>query len=340
MQVTIKDIAKKTGVSYATVSRALNGRSGVKEDTRELILEVARKMGYQPNAIARGLVLKHTHTLALVIPDITNPFFPEIARGVEDAASLLGYSVFLCNTNWEANKEKLYLKTLQEKRVDGIILHPSHDVQDNHFLDFQVPVVLLNKIPNVVEYSSIEVDNVMGGFIATKHLIEAGYKKIAFIGGSENSPSNAERKEGYKLALRKYKLPIDESLILSGKFNSESGYHNLKKLIYSGNTPDAVFGGNDVIALGVLHCAQEHGLRIPEDFGIIGFDDIPYASLPQIQLTTIEQPKYQMGRHAIELLMRAIKEEKADEVKRIILEPKLKARKTTREVPNNKAIKY
>lgn len=334
MQVTIKDIAKKTGVSYATVSRALNGRSGVKEDTRALILEEARKMGYQPNAIARGLVLKHTHTLALVIPDITNPFFPEIARGVEDAASLMGYSVFLCNTNWDAEKEQLYLKTLQEKRVDGIILHPAYNVGENHYVDFQVPVVLLNKIPNVVEYSSIEVDNVRGGFLATKHLIEAGYKRIAFIGGSESSPSNAERKDGYRLALNKYKIPVDESLIISGKFKSESGYDNMKKLIDSGNMPDAVFGGNDVIALGVLHCAQEHGLRVPEDIGIIGFDDIPYASLPQIQLTTIEQPKYQMGKHAVDLLMRAFKTEEGSEVKRIILEPKLKARKTTREVPS------
>ncbi len=334
MQVTIKDIARKTGVSYATVSRALNGRSGVKEDTRALVLEEARKMGYQPNAIARGLVLRHTHTLALVIPDITNPYFPEIARGVEDAASLLGYSVFLCNTNWDAEKEKLYIKTLLEKRVDGIILHPAYNVGDDHFNDFQIPVVLLNKIPSVVEYSSIEVDNVRGGFLATKHLIDGGYKKIAFIGGSESSPSNAERKEGYKLALNKYNIPIDESLIMSGKFKSESGYDNMKKLIDSDNTPDAVFGGNDVIALGVLHCAQEHGLKVPEDIGIIGFDDIPYANLPQIQLTTIEQPKYQMGKYAIELLMKSFKDGPEREVKKIILEPKLRARKTTREIPN------
>lgn len=339
MQVTIKDIAKKAGVSYATVSRALNGRSGVKEETKELILEVAKKMGYQPNAIARGLVLKHTHTLALVIPDITNPFFPEIARGAEDAASLLGYSIFLCNTNWDTDKEKLYLKTLQEKRVDGIILHPAHNDGETHLYDFQIPMILLNKIPGIAEYSSIEIDNVRGGFIATKHLIEAGYKKIAFIGGTESSPSNAERKEGYKLALKKYNIPIDESLIINGKFKSESGYESLKKLIDSGNTPDAVFGGNDVIALGVLHCAQEHGLRIPEDFGIIGFDDIPYASLPQIQLTTIEQPKYQMGKRAIELLVRVLKAEEDSEVIRMILEPKLKIRKTTRNV-SRKLDKY
>lgn len=333
MQATIKDIAKKAGVSYATVSRALNGRRGVKDDTRELILEVARNMGYQPNAIARGLVLKHTKTLALVIPDITNPFFPEITRGVEDTASLQGYSVFLCNSHWDAKKEKLYLNTLQEKRVDGIILHTSNNVEEDQYTNFKIPMVLLNKISSVVEYSSVEVDNVRGGFLATKHLIEAGYRKIAFIGGTENSPSNAERKEGYKLALKQHRIPLDERLIMSGSFKSESGYENMKKLIDSGNIPDAVFGGNDVIALGVLHCAQEHGLRVPDDFGIIGFDDIPYASLPQIQLTTIEQPKYQMGRYAVDLLIKALRPEEGGEVKRIILEPKLKARKTTREVP-------
>jgi len=332
MQVTIKDIAKKTGVSYATVSRALNGRSGVKEDTRVLVLEEARKMGYQPNAIARGLVLRYTHTLALVIPDITNPFFPEIARGVEDAASLLGYSVFLCNTNWDEEKERLYIKTLQEKRVDGIILHPAYNVGEDRFSDFNIPMVLLNKIPGVVDYSSIEVDNVRGGYLAAKHLIEAGYRKIAFIGGSESSPSNKEREEGYKLALSKYKIEIDDSLILKGGFKSKDGYDNMQRLINSGNIPDAVFGGNDIIALGVLHCVQENGLRVPEDIGIIGFDDIPYASLPQIQLTTIEQPKYQMGKYAIELLMKTLEDKTDREIKRIILEPKLKIRKTTREV--------
>jgi LacI family transcriptional regulator len=332
MQVTIKDIAKATGVSYATVSRALNGRAGVKEDTRKLILEEAKKMGYQPNAIARGLVLKYTHTLALVIPDITNPFFPEIARGVEDAASLLGYSIFLCNTNWDVEKEKQYLKMLQEKRVDGVILHPAFGVEEEHYNDFNIPIVLLNRIPSMGNYSSIEVDNVRGGFLAAKHLIEAGYKKLAFIGGSESSFSNSERQVGFKLALNKYKLKVDESLILSGSFKSKSGYDNLLKLIKSDNIPDAVFAGNDLIALGILHCAQEQGLRVPEDLGIIGFDDIPYADLPQVQLTTIAQPKYQMGKYAIELLLKELNDKTKREIKRIILEPELIIRKTTRKI--------
>jgi len=332
MQVTIKDIAKKTGVSYATVSRALNGRPGVNEGTRELVLEEAKKMGYQPNAIARGLVLKYTHTLALVIPDITNPFFPEIARGVEDEAALLGYSVFLCNTNWDVEKEKLYLKTLQEKRVDGIILHPAFHVDEDHYSYFNVPVVLLNRIPTVGSYSSIEVDSVRGGFLATKHLIEAGYKKLAFIGGNESSFSNAERKEGFRLALNKYKIEADESLIVNGAFRSKSGYDIMQQMIRSGNIPDAVFAGNDVIALGVLQCAQEQGLRVPEDIGIIGFDDIPYADLPQVQLTTIAQPKYQMGKYAIELLLKELKDNSKREIKRIVLEPELIVRKTTRKI--------
>jgi LacI family transcriptional regulator len=332
MQVTIKDIAKTTGVSYATVSRALNGRSGVKENTRKLILEEAKKMGYQPNAIARGLVLKYTHTLALVIPDITNPFFPEIARGVEDAASLLGYSIFLCNTNWDVEKEKQYLKMLQEKRVDGVILHPAFGVEEEYYNDFNIPIVLLNRIPSMGNYSSIEVDNVRGGFLAAKHLIEAGYKKLAFIGGSESSFSNSERQVGFKLALNKYKLKVDESLMLSGSFKSKSGYDNLLKLIKSDNIPDAVFAGNDLIALGILHCAQEQGLRVPEDLGIIGFDDIPYADLPQVQLTTIAQPKYQMGKYAIELLLKELNDKTKREIKRIILEPELIIRKTTRKI--------
>lgn len=332
MDVTIKDIAKKIGISYATVSRALNNRAGVNPQTRERVLEAAEKMGYQPNAIARGLVMKSTHTIALVIPDITNPFFPEIVRSAEDEASELGYNTFLCNTNWDIEKEQSYLKLLQEKRVDGIILKPASDSEGNSFNNISVPLVLLDRTSKDDNYSCIEVDDRRGGFLATKHLIESGYKRIAFIGGKLDSYSDSQRKEGYRQALLRYKYEIDESLIRNGSFKTKSGYEIMNSLIKEGNVPDAVFAGNDVIALGVMQSAKEHGLNVPEDLGIVGYDDIDCAKLPQIQLTTIAQPKNQIGRYAVELLLSVINERDHKEPRIIILEPELIIRSTTKEI--------
>ncbi|KUO75921.1 MAG: hypothetical protein APF77_17220 [Clostridia bacterium BRH_c25] len=331
MEVTIKDIAKKIGISYATVSRALNNRAGVNAETREIVLEAAREMGYQPNAIARGLVMKYTNTIALIIPDITNPFFPEIVRSVEDAANEQGYNIFLCNTNWDIEKEQAYLKLLQEKRVDGIILKPASDSEENDFGNITVPLVLLDRTSQNDSYSCIEVDDKRGGFLATKHLIESGYKRIAFIGGKPDSYTDAQRKEGYKQALGRYKYEIDETIIINGSFKTRSGYEIMNDLIKSGNIPDAVFAGNDVIALGVMQSAGENGLKMPEELGIVGFDDIDYAKLPQIQLTTIAQPKYQIGKRAVELLLKEINEKENQKSKIVILEPELIVRSTTRE---------
>jgi LacI family transcriptional regulator len=331
MQVTIKDIAKKIGISYATVSRALNNRSGVNAETREIVLEEARRMGYQPNAIARGLVMKYTHTIALVIPDITNPFFPEIVRSVEDVASEHGYNTFLCNTNWDVEKEQSYLKLLQEKRVDGIILKPASDSEENNFGNISVPLVLLDRTSHNDSFSCIEVDDERGGFLATKHLIESGYKRIAFIGGKPDSYTNSKRIEGYKQALSRYKYEIDETLIVNGSFKTMSGYEIMNNLIKSGNIPDAVFSGNDVIALGVMQSAEENGLDVPGDLGIVGYDDIDYAKLPQIQLTTIAQPKWQIGKCAVELLLKEINDSENMESKIVILDPELIVRSTTRE---------
>jgi len=326
--VTIKDIAKRTGVSYTTVSRALNGKPGVNQSTMDMVLKEAKKMGYQPNGIARGLVKKTTNTIGLVIPDITNPFFPSIARGVEVEASKYGYNVFLCNTNWDREKEKIYLAALQEKRVDGIIIKPANDneeVCENN----QVPMVLLNRTVKNDSESCIDVDNEKGGFLATKHLIESGYSKIAFIGGKPLHYSNEARLEGYKKALKAFNIPLNESIVAYGDFTTQSGYEQTHKLLKYEYPPDAVFAGNDVIALGVMKCVQDFGLNIPLDFGVVGFDNIQLAELPQIQLTTVAQPMDYMGKLAFELLLERIKGKGPYTQGKGFLEPELIIRKTT-----------
>lgn len=328
MIVTIKDIAKSTNFSYATVSRALNNKPGISKKTREIILAEAERMGYQPNGLARGLVMKHTNTIGLVIPDIVNPFFPEIARGVEDTAHRLGYNVFLCNTSWDIDNERSYLKALLEKRVDGLIIKPASD-KSSDFSQINIPMVLLNKMPNEEKYSYIEVDNFKGGYLATKHLIEAGYKRIAFIGGLEHSYSTIERFDGYVHAFKQYNYKVDKSLIVFGDYNYNSAYINMKKLMSLENPPDAAFAVSDFNALAVLQYVGELGLSVPEEFGIIGFDNIPYSSFPQIQLSTISQPKYEMGKYAAEVLINRITNKATKLMQKIILEPELIIRKTS-----------
>jgi LacI family transcriptional regulator len=288
-------------------------------------------MGYQPNAIVRGLGSNYTKTIGLIIPDITNPFFPAMAMGVEDAASKLGYNLFLCNTNWDKNQEQIYITALHEKRVDGIIIHSVNDTGDDGkdtLNNINIPFVLLNR-QHEGNVSTIGVDNFNGGFLAAKHLIELGYKKIAFIGGKQGAYSNIKRLEGYKKALKHYEYLIDETHIVHGDFKTESGYELTHKLLKAENPPDAIFAGNDIIALGVLQCVQEYGYNVPQDFGIIGFDNIPFAELPQIQLSTIDQPKYHIGKTAFEILIEQLKSGDGKAYKKIVLEPELIIRKTT-----------
>ena len=325
--ITIKDIAKRTGVSYTTVSRALNGKTGVNQSTRELVLAEAKRLGYQPNGIARGLVKKYTNTIGLIIPDITNPFFPAIARGVEDEASKHGYTVFLCNTNWDHKREMDYLKTLQEKRVDGIIIQPTENNQRD-VVHLNIPSVSISTQISKGSENYVGVDNEKGGFLATEHLIKMGYSRIAFIGGKV-AFTNEQRLDGYKRALKTFGFTIDESIISYGDFTTKSGFEQMHVLLRQSTPPDAVFAGNDLIALGVMNAVQEFGLNIPMDIGVIGFDNIYFAKLPQIQLTTIAQPIYEMGKIAFELLYANIKNKDKGSQKKVVLEPELILRKTT-----------
>ena len=218
MKPTIKDIAEETGFSYATVSRALNNKYGVKPGTRDLIMQVAQSRGYTPNGIARGLVKKQTYSIGLIIPDISNPFFPEVTRGIEERAKEKGYSVFLCNTNYESDQEARYLQLLIERRVDGIIL--ASGFQDASPLDSlpigTVPIVSLCTRYDNIKDSFVIIDNERGGFIATKHLIEQGYPTIGFIGAKSDGFSEGQRYRGYRQALDKFNIPFVTTLMGHG----------------------------------------------------------------------------------------------------------------------------
>ncbi len=344
MNATIKDIAKQAQVSFATVSRALNDKYGVRPETRERVRQIAKQLNYSPNGIARGLVKRHTHTIGLILPDITNPFFPEVARGIEEGAQEEGYSVFLCNTNWERGREDQYIELLTEKRVDGLILAPISNVVDSarERLFGSLSVVYVSNAPQNTERSFVVIDNIRGGFLATKHLIEAGYERIGFIGAKEGSLTIDERLEGYRLAHERCGRPIEERYIRLGRFTKDAGAAGIRAMIQEGDYPQAVFAENDVLAVGVMEGARALGLSVPDDLAVVGFDDIPLAAYLEVQLTTVCQPKYEMGRMAARILLEEIAAARQRNGspgaasaggRRVILEPELVVRRSSLRAP-------
>ncbi|NLK68626.1 MAG: LacI family transcriptional regulator [Clostridiaceae bacterium] len=328
MAVTIKDIAKVAGVSYATVSRALNDHPEINVITKEKIKEIAQQMGYTPNAVARGLVKKNTEMIALLIPDITNPFYPEVARGVEDYARENGYCVFLCNTNWDEENEQKYLTILKERRVDGIIIAPVSTDTIDYVSDskLDIPVVYIGSRVDCNKSNYVVIDDFKAGYMATEYLMKLGHSNIAFIGGHDKSTSHIDRINGYKQALKENRLEADINSIKGYSFKKESGYGTFLKMVKNRKVPTAIVAENDIIALGIMEAAEKHGYDVPKDISIIGIDDIEFGSLPKINLTTVAQPKFDIGRKSADILLDLISG--SADSKQIILEPFLIVRGT------------
>ncbi|MGB9680444.1 MAG: LacI family DNA-binding transcriptional regulator [Thermoanaerobacteraceae bacterium] len=332
MAVTIKDIAKLANVSITTVSRVINNKTeGVSEETRERILQLVKEYEYQPNAIARGLVTKKTKTLGLIIPDITNPFFPDIARGVEDSAHIYGYNVFLCNTDDNLDKESEYINALKEKYVDGIIFTSSSIPKQEHIKELiktGIPIVIMDRRIESEDIYGVFLDNYEGGYIATKHLIDLGHKKIGCITGPLYSKSARERLEGYKECLIENGFEYDESVVFEGDYKINSGITGSEKLLNLHKKISAIFACNDLMAYGAYKTIRSRGYKIPDDISIVGFDDIQLSQILEPQLTTIRQPAYDMGLTATRMLIKLIEGEKLNR-KIINFKPKLIIRQST-----------
>lgn len=330
MDPTIKDIAEKSGVSYATVSRALSGHPYVKDETRERVIKIARQMGYRPNAVARGLVLRKTTTIGFVVPDITNPVFPEVARGLEDAALRRGYTVFLCNSNWDKDRELRILDILLQQRVSGLVvfLCSEKSVELIRRAKMDTKTVCISNMSHESAMTSLYIDNELGAQLAVEHLIKQGHEAIACIGGLEDSAANRERLRGYQQALQDHGIAACEGLIRFGDYRIESGSTLMSQLLHLPKRPTAVFAANDLLALGAINAIKEHGLRVPEDVAVVGFDDIQLASLPEIQLSSISWPKYELGKVAFELVARCL-EDDAPPDDRVLLQPTLVVRSTS-----------
>jgi len=334
MKVTINDIAKMADVSKATVSRVINNKpEGVSSETRDRILKLVEEFKFQPSMIARGLVTKKTKTIGLIIPDITNPFFPQLVRGAEDYANKLGYNIFLSNSDKSVMKEEKYLKAFVEKSVDGVILTSNISATDSHFKllkENNIPCVLMDRPVEYEDYEAgVFLDNIKGAYIATKFLLDHGHEKIVLIDGPLSVATSVNRLEGYKKAHNEKEIQVNTDLIVEGDYLINSGFKLINKLIDEGNTFTAVFAGNDMMAIGVIKALKSKNIRIPEDVEVIGFDNIEISEIIEPALSTISQPAYEMGVQGAKLLIKLIEGKKLKN-KNVIFEPELIIRGTTR----------
>lgn len=307
---TIRDVAKLAQVSVATVSRYVNKSGYVGKETAKKVLKAMEELDYQPNEIARSLNKKQSKTIALIVPDITNPFFPELARAVEDVAQIYGYTVILCNSDEQTEKEREYIKVLQNKYIDGFILASNTSHFDH--IPGEVPLVVLDRsieeqVPTVVS------NNREGAEKATRHLLDIGCQKIAHIRGPEGTMTAKSRLEGYMNVVQTEPW-FSQDLIIDGEFDIEQAQKSTLKLLKKYPDIDGIFAGNDIMAVGALKAVFQSGKRVPEDIAIIGFDGIGLSKAVFPELSTIAQPIYDMGALATRLLLKIIEKQPVDQI--------------------------
>ncbi len=328
----IREVAKKAGVSVATVSRVLNHPESVSAATMELVLDTMNKMQYTPNGFARSLALNRSSTIALLIPNILNPLYPQIAKGVEDVAHQKGYNILLCNTEENGEKERDYLHMLIEKRVGGFILTASQlENKDLQKIKNQnIPFVMIGRNREEIDENMVFTDYHIGAYEITQHLIDVGYRNIAHITGSLNQIENLQKKKGYEAALQEAGMVLRSEYIVEGNNEIEGGYLGAKKLLQLKKRPQAIFAANDLMAIGAIDAIKTSGLNVPDDVAIVGFDDITMASFIEPKLTTISQPVYKMGLIAARLLFESIENRQQEDgfKQKIFVQPKLMVRKS------------
>jgi LacI family transcriptional regulator len=317
-KITRKDVAKKAGVSTAVVSYVINqGPRPISRQTREKVLAAIQELGYRANNVARSLTSKTTRIIGLLIPDSANAFFSEVAKGVEDAAFARGYRVILCNTHSDVERQAQNIDALISQMVDGIVMitTPPVDSQLALLEQYDIPVVLVDPEkekdePIHHQVGLVTVNGAHGGSLAAHHLLSKGHTKIAILTDSPNISPSAERVAGFVEALQENGLQPE--LVLLGD-RLPDGYQATRRLLESPHPPTAIFACNDMLAIGAIRCASDFKVRIPEDLAIIGYDDIIFASFTTPRLTTIHQPKYQMGEVATRMLLDHIDQRKQDQ---------------------------
>ncbi|WP_313799502.1 catabolite control protein A [Cytobacillus sp.] len=332
MNVTIYDVAREANVSMATVSRVVNGNPNVKPATRKKVLEVIDKLGYRPNAVARGLASKKTTTVGVIIPDISSTFFAELARGIEDIATMYKYNIILSNSDQNLDKELHLLNTMLGKQVDGIVFMGGNITSElvEEFEKSSVPIVLAGSIEESEKIPSVNIDYEQATYDAIHSFIEKGHKEIAIAIGPLVEPINREKKlAGYKRALAEAGIQFKEDFVVEGDYTYDSGIEVIEKLLEQSTKPTAIFSGSDEMALGVVHGAEDRGYNIPDDFEVISSDNTRLSLMVRPQLTTVVQPLYDIGAVAMRLLTKLMnKEEISDHI--IVLPHRIEQRNSTK----------
>jgi len=306
---TMKDVARLAGVSIATVSAVVNNKGIVSAELTERIKRAMEALDYHPDQVARSLKVGRTNVIGIIVPDVTNPFFTELMRGVEDTAEQEGYSVMLCNSNEDPAREERHLRMLSWRRADGVLV--ARSITDGPYdgrIRRRFPMVFVDCLPmGFVSHGAVVIDNVGAAYQATKHLIDLGHKRIAIIAGSLNRSVGFDRLEGYRKAMQQAQLLIPEEYLRHGDFHLESGYRCGLELMRLAIPPTAVFSCNNRMTLGLMRALGELGIACPDHVSVVGFDDADWATIFSPKLTCIAQPSYQMGQQAMEMLLQKVK---------------------------------
>lgn len=333
---TVHDVAKRAGVAPITVSRVINNSGYISDATRKRVEATIKEIGYVPNTLARGLRSKRTNTLALIVTDITNPFFTLMARGVEDVAGNSNFAVIYCNTDKSETKEEKYANILAQRQVDGVLLVPAggNDKTIKFFEANGISVVILDRRVSGVDKDFVCSDSKNGANLLVKLLIKLGHKQIAIIAGPKNVSTSTDRVAGYRRALKESGLSKNE-LIYYGAFNQQGGYELTHQAMNYTPRPTAIFGANNFIAIGVTKALRDLNLDVPRDVSVVGFDDLPESMLVRPFLTVARQPAYEMGRLATELLLKRISGDLSGDCQEITLQAEIIERESIGPIRNN-----
>ncbi|MBF8983529.1 LacI family DNA-binding transcriptional regulator [Lutibacter sp. B2] len=312
MKVTIKDVAKRAGVSISTVSRVINSSKPVSSEIHQKVSSIIEETGYVPNPIARSLVMKKSRLIGVLVPDVSNFFIGEILNGIEEIGKMYNYDIILCNTYGDLEEEIKYLNLLSAKQVEGIVFM-TWKLQEklvNYISKMETPVVLINRNSKDLDIPSVSIDNFKAAYEMTNYLIENGHEKIALIRNTVDKDAfGFDLYRGYEKALKEHKIPIDERLIRYGYFELKKSYEITKDFIDENILPTAIFASSDVMAIGAINCLLDHGYKVPDEVSVVGFNDINLASIYRPNLTTIHQPIYDIGAVAIRMIIKKINKE-------------------------------
>ncbi|MFJ8262478.1 catabolite control protein A [Rummeliibacillus sp. NPDC094406] len=332
MTVTIYDVAREANVSMATVSRVVNGNPNVKPTTRKKVLDVIARLEYRPNAVARGLASKKTTTVGVIIPDISNIFYAELARGIEDVATMYRYNIILSNSDQREEKELQLLDNMYGKQVDGIVMMSDQvtDELQNKMSHSPVPIVLAGSIDESKSVSSVNIDYLQAAYEAVKRFVDNGHKRIAYVSGPFTSTINKNYKfEGYKKALEEAGIEVDDNLVIASEDSYDSGLEDFNTLSSLQDPPTAFFVGSDELAIGIIHGAQDLGKKVPVDYEIISFENSKLARMVRPQLTSVVLPLYDIGAVSMRLLTKYMNKEHVDEAD-FILPHRIEDRSSTK----------